>query len=274
MKLKNAIPFLVIAAFGAGLTACGGGSVSTGGAGGGTGGTGATSSLVLQAPQTASAEEFQGGAQQGTSLASTISEFLISSALAQVGETVYLLDATDNSLVAEGTTDGSGQVIFAVSSGDYIVCIGSSDPTSPDATCTDPTTSPLVVDEDQVVVATLGVEGDGVTEPETLVITSTSVEDAEDNIVAFQDPDNANKTLVCHKDKFVISVGTPAAQNGHMAHGDSLVAPGSEDQCGNNDTDDTDTLSTSGDDDSGPGNSGNRGNRGNSGNSGQGNPNA
>ena len=47
-------------------------------------------------------------------------------------------------------------------------------------------------------------------------------ENAQDHIVLFQDPDKAHKTLVCHKKKFTISVGTPAAQNGHMSHGDSL----------------------------------------------------
>lgn len=220
MKLRFAISIFIIAAFGAGLAACGGGSVSTGGGSGGGGAGGANSSLVIQAPQTAHAPGFQGGAREDSSLASRISEFLISSALAQIGEEVYLLDESGN-LVATGTTDGSGQVVFPVSSGSYFICIGEPDLTT--GTCTAETQT---VGENEVVVVTLGVEGATDTDPGVLVITSVAVESAEDNIVAFQDPDNANKTLVCHKagpfKQFTISVGTPAAQNGHMAHGDTL----------------------------------------------------
>jgi hypothetical protein len=220
MKLKFAISIFIIAAFAAGLSACGGGSVSTGG-GSGSGGTGgANSSLVIQAPQTAHAPGFQGGAREESRLASRISEFLISSALAQIGEEVYLLDESGD-LVATGTTDGSGQVVFPVSSGSYFICIGEADLTT--GTCTAETQT---VGENEVVVVTLGLEGATETDPGVLVISSVAVESAEDNIVAFQDPENANKTLVCHQagpfKQFTISVGTPAAQTGHMAHGDTL----------------------------------------------------
>jgi len=229
MRLKSVIALIIIGLFGAGLAACGGGSVSSGGAGGagGAGGTGATSSLVLQAPQTASADGFHTAPAEANRLAGTFAEFLISSALAQSGETVYLLDAGGN-LVATGTTDGSGQVIFPVSSGKYTVCIGASEPTDPEAVCT---TETIAVGENQVVVATLGtetVDNDDGTTSDVLVFTSAVAEKAEDNIVVFQDPDNANKTLVCHKagpvKQFTISVGTPAARNGHLAHGDTLGA--------------------------------------------------
>ncbi|MDZ7842994.1 MAG: hypothetical protein U5R46_19575 [Gammaproteobacteria bacterium] len=220
MKLRFAISIFIIAVFGAGLAACGGGSVSTGG-GSGTGGTGgANSSLVIQAPQTAHAPGFQGGTREDSRLASRISEFLISSALAQSGEEVYLLDESGD-LVATGTTDGSGQVIFPVSSGSYFICIGEAD--LDNGTCTAETQD---VGDNEVVVVTLEVEGETDTDPGVLMISSVSVERAEDNIVAFQDPDNANKTLVCHKagpfKQFTISVGTPAALTGHMAHGDTL----------------------------------------------------
>lgn len=221
MKLRFAVSIFIIAAFAAGLSACGGGSVSTGG-GSGAGGTGgANSSLVVQAPQTARAPDFQGGAAQDSGLASRISEFLISSALAQIGEEeVYLLDESGN-LVATGTTDGSGQVVFPVRSGSYFLCIGEDNLTT--GTCTTETQS---VGDNEVVVVTLGVEGATETVPGILVISSVAVESAEDHIVAFQDPDNANKTLVCHQagpfKQFTISVGTPAAQTGHMAHGDTL----------------------------------------------------
>lgn len=219
MKLKFAISIFIIAAFAAGLSACGGGSVSTGG-GSGAGGTGgANSSLVIQAPQTAHAPGFQGGAHEDSRLASRISEFLISSALAQSGEEVFLLNESGN-LVATGTTDGSGQVVFPVSAGSYYICIGVAD--RDNGTCTAETQS---VGFNQVVVVTL-MEDATLTDPGILVISSVAVENAEDNIVALQDPDNANKTLVCHRagpfKQFTISVGTPAAQNGHMAHGDSL----------------------------------------------------
>jgi len=262
MKLKNAIPFVVIAAFGAGLTACGGGSVSTGGAGGGTGGTGATSSIVVQTPRTASADRFYGSPQQGNRLAAAISEFLIRAAMAQAGENVTLIDGDGNETTLQ--TNADGQAIFPVGPGDYTVCFG--DPSVP-------TNCVLVedVEEDQVVVATLGIDDKdtATTDDDEVVLLSAEADDAIDNIVAFQDPDAAHKTLVCHKDKFTISVGTPAAQNGHMAHGDSLGECASDDDT---DTDDTDSVTTtSEDDDSGPGNSGNKGNNGSNG---RGNPNA
>lgn len=260
MKLKTAISLIVIAAFGAGLAACGGGSVSTGGAGG-TGGTGASSSLVVKAPQTADAFDFQSTPQQGSRLASAISEFLISNALAQAGEDVYLLDS-EGDLVATGVTDGSGQVIFPVSAGDYFICIGA--PSLLTGVCTETTQA---VGDDQVVIVTLGTDlvpsdEDPAVEEEVLIISSVVVESAADNIVAFQDPEAAHKTLVCHKGKFTISVGTPAAQNGHMAHGDSLGAcPANE-------------LDQSAEGDSLDDNGGNNGNNGNgNGNNGNGNGN-
>lgn len=248
MRLRTTISLLIVAAFGASLAACGGGSVSSGG-GSGSGGSGASSSLVVQAPQNAGVGDFQ-QERRHTSLAAIVSDFFISDALAQEGETVFLLDA-DGNVVATGVADGSGQAVIPVNSGEYVICIGTTDPEN----CT---VEPVSVGDDEVVVATLALEG------ETLILVGVEVERAQDNIVAFQDPDNAHKTLVCHKGKFTISVGTPAAQKGHMAHGDSLgeCPPDEPEQ-----TAETEEFGTSGGGNGNQGNNGNRGNNGNNGNS-------
>lgn len=252
MRLRTAISLIIIAAFGAGLAACGGGSVSTGG-GSGSGGTGgASSSLILQAPQRTSGSDFQGSPQQDTRLASVISDFLVSKALAQADETVFLLDG-EGDVVATGVTGPDGQVAIPVESGEYTVCIGEEEP----EVCTEDT---VVVADDQLVFATLELVIDPETEEESLIIASVEAQDAEDDIVDPQDLDNANEVQICHKGKFTISVAEPAAMNGHTVHGDSM-GPCADDP---SESAETESFGISDDDDSGGnGNNGNRGNRGN-----------
>lgn len=220
MRIRTAISLLIVGAFGAGLAACGGGSVSTGGGSGAGGADGASSSIVVQAPRSASAYEFQGGTQQDTRLAAAISEFLISDALAQAEEEVFLVNS-EGVVVDSGFTDGSGQISFAVDPGVYEVCFG--DPEIPE-NCTE-----VVVDEDQIILLTLELTEDDV------LVASVEVLNSEDDIVEDPNsPGNADKVLVCHKGKFTISVARPAALTGHMVHGDTQgpcpeTAQGSDD---------------------------------------------
>jgi len=194
-----------------GLAACGGGSVSTGAAGSGGGGA-TTSSLVVQVndQRTAAVRHEQAGER---SLAAVISELLVRNALAQTAGVPIFIDGTQVAV-----TDATGSAVIPLPAGTYEVCI--LDPTPVETNCRS-----VTVESDSVVVLS-GVEvnetdtGEMVTNLGTL-----STERAVDNVVAFQDPDNANKTLICHRSavkQFTISVGTPAALTGHQAHGDSL----------------------------------------------------
>lgn len=191
-----------------GLAACGGGSVSTGAAGGGGGG-GTTSSLVVQVnDQRTAAVRYEQTA--GQSFASVIAELFVRNAMAQTAGVPIFIDGTQVAV-----TDATGSAVIPLPAGTYEVCI--LDPTV-DTNCR------LVTVEPDSVVVLSGVELD---ETETMVtnLGTLSTELAIDNVVAFQDPDNANKTLVCHRSavkQFTISVGTPAALAGHQAHGDSL----------------------------------------------------
>ena len=174
------------------LFACGGGGASSTGA---SSSTPFSSSLVVEVSDPS---QFAGSMPERTSattIASLLSATLVSTAYAQTaGIPIYI----DNQLSAE--TDASGTAVIPIQHGTYNVCIG-----DPLTHCTTVTVEP-----DSVVV----VNGDTLT---------TSVERAQDHIVQFQEPVQSHKTLVCHKGQ-TLSVGTPAAQKGHHAHGDALGA--------------------------------------------------
>lgn len=175
------------------LFACGGGGSSSTGT---SSSSPFTSSLVVEVNDPA--RFTLNGSEQHSSLtlAALLAEVMISNAYAQTaGIPIYI----DGELSA--TTDSSGTAVIPVYPGVYTVCIGD----DPQHCIGD-----VSVEPDSVVV----VDGDNLT---------TSVERAQDHIVAFQDPGQAHKTLVCHKGQ-TISVGTPAAQKGHHGHGDSLGA--------------------------------------------------
>lgn len=241
------------------LVACGSGSVSTGAAGGGGGGSAYSSSLVVQVnkDQRTAAVRAHG---QNRSLAAVIGDLLVRSAVAQTAGVAIFIDGTQVAV-----TDDTGSAVIPLAAGTYSVCV--LDPTVV-ANCTTVTVAPDSV----VVVSDVNIDELG-----AVTIGSVSTELAEDNVVAFQDPNNAQKTIVCHKNpvkQFTISVGTPAALNGHLAHGDSLGA------CPEQVTDDTATddiasdQNGNGNNGNGNGNNGNgngHGNNGNNGNNGNGN---
>lgn len=206
MKLRTTISLLIIGAFGAGLAACGGGSVSSGG-GSGSGGSGASSSLVVEVARDDRAAVFQQHQDQDNRLAAVISDLLISKALAQTAGVPIFVDGV---LVAE--TDPDGSAVIPLDPGTYEVCI--LDPEVPE-NCTI-----VVVDPDSVVViANVNID-------ENEVVTFDPPTTAPDEEVAdFTDPDNAFKTIICHKPGKInktLSVGTPAAEKGHMGHGDTM----------------------------------------------------
>ncbi|MFC1665162.1 hypothetical protein ACFL17_05980 [Pseudomonadota bacterium] len=138
-------------------------------------------------------------------IAAVISQLMIQSAVAvTAGINIYF------NAVLVGTTDTTGQVVIPTKEDSYIVCLGD----GAEQVCL---TSPVVVPPDSVVVISNVDVVDG-----SITSDIPVVEKAQDNIVLFQNADKAHKTLVCHKNRFTISVGTRAAQDGHMAHGDSL----------------------------------------------------
>ena len=103
---------------------------------------------------------------------------------------------------------------YVVSPGSYTVCVYATPPASPaptDIECNAP--QPVGSDEVVVVTAVTGpVETDFIVDVET----------REENIALFENPDRPNHTYICHKGRMTKSVGTPAALNGHKAHGDTL----------------------------------------------------
>jgi hypothetical protein len=192
------------------LGGCGGGGTTsgTGGSVNASASTGPTSSIVIDlsggelAMLDGEASQVRGASQ----IAAILADFLVESAWAQTEGFEIFVDGD-----LAGTTDPDGNLAFAVVPGMHEVCIENPDD---DAKCVD-----VSVEEDEVVIIT----GFGI-DPVTgeLQYDAITTESAFDNIVLFEDPDKAHKTLVCHKGETTISVGTPAAQNGHMVHGDSL----------------------------------------------------
>jgi hypothetical protein len=215
MNPNRIISATLMALLGMILSGCGGGGVSTGAAGS-AGGT--SSSVVVDlARGTSTADTRETGSS--TDLASAISELLLRNALAATqGVMVYLLDA-DGGLVAQGMTDAAGEAVISVAPGTYYVCsVSSSTDPSTDAGCV---STPVDVVADSVVVVS---NVDFNTTSGMTTFGAITTDTVQNEVAAFQDPNNTKKTIVCHKGRITISVGTPAALNGHLAHGDTLGA--------------------------------------------------
>lgn len=203
MRLRTTISLLIIGAFGAGLAACGGGSVSSGGGSGGTGG--ASSSLVVEVTRDDRAAAIRQHQGQETRLAAVISDLLISKALAQTaGVPIYI----DGELAAE--TDSDGSAVIPLVAGTYEVCI--LDPSVPE-NCTEV----QVLEDEVVVIANVNID-----ENEVVTFDPPTTAPDEEEVVDFTDPDKPHKTIICHKGNKTLSVGTPAAEKGHMGHGDTM----------------------------------------------------
>jgi len=202
----------------AGLAACGGGSVSSGGGGGV--GSKASSSLVVEMGGDRRVATLHWKAKTERSLASVIADLLVRNAIAQTGNVAIFVDGDQVAVTDEG-----GSAVIPLAAGTYEVCI--LDPAVP-ASCTTVTLAP-----DSVVV----VSGVNIDEAGAVTFGAITTEAAEDNLVAFEDPNNSNKTVVCHQTgagQFSISVGTPSVLEGHLGHGDTLGAcPEDADEDGN-----------------------------------------
>jgi len=211
----------VVAAAGllvAGLTACGGGSVSSG-AGGGSGSR-ASSSLVVEVGSDRRVAAAHQGIHQEKTLGDVVAGLLVRNAIAQTaGVAIFVNDEQ------VAVTDEGGSAVIPLSAGTYEVCV--LDPRIPE-NCMTVTVAPDSV----VVVSDVDIDEQG-----NVTFGAITTESAEDNIAAFEDPNNSNKTIICHQTgagQFTISVGTPAVVEGHLAHGDSLgPCEGDTDEDGN-----------------------------------------
>lgn len=202
MSHKKTFLSLAVVLLGALLAGCGGGGSSSGAAGGGRGGT--SSSVVVRF--SGGTAGLHGSPWQTDRLAAAVWEFMIKAAWAQVGGTLYLVDAGGNVVAHADVEDG--QVAFAAATGDYYIC------RTPDLTdCTDGT---VHVQNNEVLVVTVD---------DQLKILDVAHDDAADHIAEYGDPANQNKTIVCHQTgagEFSISVASQAVLAGHMVHGDHL----------------------------------------------------
>ncbi len=238
----------MLAASALSLAACGGGSSSSGGSS--AVGASLSSSIVVQVDDVTTAMLHERVRDSGPLGAP--GDLFAARAVAQTaGVEVYF----NGSLV--GSTDGSGQLVVPVQPGSYEICFGGT--AEEGAPCTEQQVQP-----DSVVVIT-DVNVDAITGDLTFQVATDS---ARNNIVLFQDPDAAHKTLVCHKGRLTISVGTPAARTGHLAHGDSLGSC----PVASTEPDDDPGVAPAGTTPAGTGKPG-QGTRGNNGCNGRGNPN-
>lgn len=213
---------MMVALFGAGLAACGGGSVSSGG-----GGTGSGANLVVQLNGNGTAS-LQTGPGLENRMVATLSDLLVRKAMAGVdGQTVCLYDST-NALLGCKTTDTSGKAYFFVDPADgYTACFGeSSDPVDTPSMCI----GGINVSEGDLVVATVDCTITAGTEQ--CALTSAVNSPIVDNTQAFQDPQNSRKVIICHKpdsnNPRTLSVSQDALP-AHLAHGDdpgACPAPG------------------------------------------------
>lgn len=215
MNMKSLLSLMLIALFGAGLVACGGGGTSVG-AGGGSGSSG---NLVVKVNN--GSAFFQSG-DQATRVAALVSDFLVEKANAgePEGHLVQVYDPTGATVIASGETDTSGEVALAVPPNNpgesYFVCFDGASP--PDC----PT---VVVDDGTVVVATA--TQDATTGDWQLTQDNVVTEPAEDHPEAFQDPEEANNMIICHippgnpDAQHTKSIGEPAWQ-AHDGHGDTI----------------------------------------------------
>ncbi len=204
------VPGLAVAVVGMLLaTGCGGSGTSAGGGGGAAATAGASSTVILHVSDNATA--MLSPAHQGAGvdrIMAAASEFLLRSAWAQTAGVEVFMDG-----VSQGTTDVNGDIMFAAEPGSHEICIGGPDAQTGECFA-------LEVEPDALVeVSITGLTVDDTTGD---IAYDLSVDPATDDVVDPTDPNNPKKTLVCHKGKFTISVGTPAAHNGHMVHGDTL----------------------------------------------------
>ncbi len=185
------------------VAACGGGGSSSSGASVAVGAA-LTSSIVVDVNRSVTAI----WQDRSRSRAPTLANMLAGPALAQTaGIEIYFNDSL------AGSTDADGRLVVPVRPGTYEICFGGT--AGEGAPCTTQEVLP-----DMVVVIS-DVDVDATTGGLSFRVVS---EAAAEHIVVFQDPDAKHKTLLCHKGRFTISVGTPAARSGHLAHGDSLGA--------------------------------------------------
>lgn len=203
MRLRTTISLLIIGAFGAALAACGGGSVSSGGGSGGTGG--ASSSLVVEVARDDRAAAFQQHQGQENRLAAVISDLLISKALAQTADVPIFIDGE-----LAAVTDEGGSAVIPLEAGLYEVCI--LDPEVPE-NCTEV----QVLEDEVVVIANVNID-----ENDVVTFDPPATAPDEEEVADFTDPDNSHKTIICHKGNKTLSVGSPAAEKGHMGHGDTM----------------------------------------------------
>lgn len=201
------------------LAACGGGSSSS--SGGSSFDTAKSSSIVIQLPGSqAMLGEPHRQIEGVEAISVAIADLLVGKAWAQM-ESVYV----DGVLVGETT---NGYLAVAVTPGDHWVCVnytGVTPPLPADAGYCTMVNAP----GDGVVTVTIDSFDDtsGCTEPGCyLVGTEVAVEPFD--IAFFEDPNKSNHTIVCHKPgtpaEKSLSMGTPAAEAGHMVHGDALGA--------------------------------------------------
>jgi hypothetical protein len=196
------------------LTACGGGSSSSSGSG--DSGGGSSTLVVNSSPSMAMLLRPHRQTEGITHIAATISKLLMRNAWAVplAGSDVIVFNEFGGQITpTSGDTD---MLYYVVPPGSYRVCVYAVPPDSPaptDRECY----VPQLVGSDEVVVVT-AVPGVGVGDTDFIV----DVETREENIALFENPERPNQTYICHKGKMTKSVGTPAALNGHQAHGDTL----------------------------------------------------
>ncbi len=216
------------------LTACGGGSSGSGG----DSGTAESSSIVINNRNLAMVNE-------PVNLFAWIVKLATNAAWAQMFPVFVDDEIVDETIM--------GYLVVPVTAGMHWLCVGTAEP---QADPPPPNCMAVNVNNDQVVVVDLYVDDNGNITDQTTAVPESTFE----NVGSFQDPNNSQKTLVCHNRRKMISVGTPAALAGHQGHGDYLVKSG--DMCGNQMVPDAQNA-----------NGNNNDNKGNNGNGGKGNEN-
>ena len=203
MKIRTRSLLILSTIFITALSACGGGGSSSSGA---SNISPYSSSLVVGIDNNEAIAGLSVEREQHRSIGVFLTELLVSRALAATaGVPIYI----DGKQIA--TTDTSGTAVIPLYPGNYELCILNTVAENCIA---------VEVNPDSVVV----IDGVNIDAAENVTYNGIDIERAQDHIVEFEDPNNSNKTIICHKGKMTISVGTPAAQQGHFKHGDSLGA--------------------------------------------------
>ena len=204
--LKAFVALIAISA----LTACGGGSSSSGS---GNSGGGSQTLVVNSSPSLAMLRSPHLQPTESRHIAAFIADLLMRNAWATelAGSEVIVFDP--NGVPIDPTTSDADMLFYVVPPGDYTVCVYPLpviDPPEP----TDDECEQTPVRFDQVVVVTAVPDNGGF----DLVV---NVDNREDQIDIFQNPNRPNQSYVCHKGK-TRSPATQAAIRGHQVHGDSL----------------------------------------------------